>query len=142
MEKLDLEFNDYVSNIFVFVIRGGVPQYYLSDKSDWFMDGWPYLYGKEGMDYLNEALYKLADDKVAFANIKEEFSRLHNENKRLVMNNHLPMIYVDFDKKLLKSRYYEQSLHSRVLDDWNGSFDDFLDEIPEDYKYWKVESLI
>lgn len=136
MEKLELEFNDYVSNIFVFVIKDEAYYYYFSDKSEWLLAGWPYIHNNEATGYIEEALTKLDDDKIIFTTIKKEFERLRNEGKYVVMENHLPMLYIDFDKRILKSRYYEQSLHSSVPEKWEGKFEDFLDIIPGEYQYW------
>ncbi len=134
MERLHLETNDYVTYIFIFVIQNGVPQYYFSDKTEWFMDNWPYLYNNE--HYLSEALHKILEDKVLFSVIENEFLLLKKENNFFVIETHLPMLYVNFDNKILKSRYYEQDLHSKILEDWTGKYENFLDEIPEEYRYW------
>ncbi|MEN0045907.1 MAG: hypothetical protein AAF806_02495 [Bacteroidota bacterium] len=138
METLDLEFNDYVTNIFVFTIIDKNYQYYFSDKSDWLMDGWFHLHNSKNVDFLKNALEYLESDQLSIRAIKKEFERLSHENKVDVIETHMPMLYVDFDKKLLKSRYYEQPLHFRTIEDWVGSFDDFLNEIPKDYQYWDL----
>jgi len=138
MEKLELEYNDYVSNIFVFTIRDKVEQYFFSCKEEWFMDGWIYQSGNEKADYISGRLEKLAKDIVDLKLLKEEFRRLNQEGKHFVVETHYPMLLIDFDNKILKSRYYEQALHKRIPNDWIGKYEDFLNEIPTDFRYWKA----
>lgn len=139
MEKLELEYNDYVSNIFVFTIRDKVEQYYFSCKEDWFLDDWVYQLGNKGKDFVSVMLEKLANDIVDLELLKEEFRRLNQEGKNFVIETHYPMLYIDFDNRVLKSRYYEQALHKRIPNDWIGKYEDFLNEIPIDCRYWQKE---
>jgi len=137
MEKLELEYNDYVSNIFVFTIRDKMERYYFSCKEKWFIDNWVYQSKNEETDYVSQMIEELAEDIVNTKSLEEEFKRLEREEKHFVIETHYPMLFIDFDKKILKSRYYEQALHERIPDDWIGKYEDFLNEIPPDFRYWE-----
>jgi len=138
MKTLDLEFNDYVTNIFIFTIKDGESQYFFSDKTDWFMDGWPYVY-TETKDCISEALTALKTDVIPLKQIKEIFKQLHLQNKSDIIELNLPMLYIDFDKKILKSMYHEQNLADKVMEEWTAVDEDFLSEIPQEYRYWQFE---
>lgn len=139
MEKLELEYNDYVYNIFVFTIRNNCKQYYFSSKDKWFMDHWVYLYNDKKLDYISEMLEVLSEDIVSVESLKKEFKRLNRKGKQFVIECHYPMLYVDFDSKVLKSRYFERSLHDRIPNDWTGKYKDFLNEIPPEFRYWEIK---
>lgn len=138
MEKLELEYNDYVSNILVFTIRNEVKQYYFSCKEEWFIDAWIYQSTSEKTDYVSQVLERLTEDIVTTKLLEEEFKRLKKEGRDFVIETHYPMLYIDFDKKILKSKYYEQSLHKRVPENWIGIYEDFLSEIPSGFRYWEI----
>lgn len=138
MKKLDLEHNDYVSNIFVFTVRNKVKQYYFSCKEEWFIDAWVYQSTSEKLDYVSQMIEKLAKDLVTTKVLEEEFKRLKKEGRHFVVEAHYPMLYIDFDNKIFKSRYYEQSLHKRIPEKWTGKYEDFLDEIPPGFRYWEI----
>jgi len=140
MKNLHLETNDFVRNIFVLVKRNQAWQYFFSDKSDWLLDSWPYWATGENEDYVEQGLQRLSEDKVAVDSLKAAFNRLEKKELRFVMEAHTPMLYVDFDKKMLKSRFFEQLLYQNVPPDWTGQHSDFLDEIPAAYRYWEVET--
>ena len=137
MEELELEYNNYITYIFIFAVRNGEFQYYFSDKVDWLMDNWEYIETEKNRGFIDEALDRVKEDKIDFNTIQKEYIRLKNEGKKDAMINNLPMLFVNFDEKILKSRYYEQDLHFKIIDGWIGSLENFLDEIPIDYKYWK-----
>lgn len=138
MEKLELEYNDYVSNILVFTIRNEVKQYYFSCKEEWFIDTWIYQSTSEKTDYVSQVLERLTEDIVTTKLLEEEFKRLKKEGRDFVIETHYPMLYIDFDNKILKSKYYEQSLHKRIPENWIGIYEDFLSEIPPDFRYWEI----
>ncbi|GAB5555434.1 MAG: hypothetical protein Sapg2KO_50250 [Saprospiraceae bacterium] len=137
MEALELEHNDYVTYIFIFTVNNGECQYYFSDKEYWFMDNWQYQEIEENKNFIEVGLEKVKDDKIEFSVIQQEYRRLSNEKLNDAIISNLPMLYVDFDKKIMKSRYFEQSLHDKVIEGWLGSYEDFLTEIPKEYNYWK-----
>lgn len=136
MEKLELEHNDYITNIIVFTLKNNQPQYYFSNKEDWFMDNWIYTFSNGDAYFIEAALKKLSKDKIPFHEIYEECKRLKFEDKRHVIFCNLPVLYIDFDREILKSRYQDQILHSKIINGWNGSFNEFLDDIPKGLNYW------
>ena len=106
MKNLHLATNDFVRNIIVLVKRKQALQYYFSDKSDWLIDSWPFGAADKSEDYIEQGLQQLAEDKVAVDNLKAAFDSLKKENLKFVIEAHTPMLYVDFDKKMLESRFF------------------------------------
>ncbi|MFK4474792.1 hypothetical protein ABH897_004560 [Paenibacillus sp. RC73] len=50
-----------------------------------------------------------------------------------------PSLLVDFDNKILLSYFPEPaSFESYVPDGWNGKYEDFLDKVPVEEKYWII----
>lgn len=138
MEPLELEFNNYVVNIFVLVKMNNKHQYYFSNKEYWFMDSWQYLPKDEKNDFVTIALNKVLNDKIDVETIRKEYIRLENHNMKFVMQTNLPMLYVNFDSKKLKSRYSEKVLEDKIIMGWNGSYENFLSIVPDEFKYWSV----
>jgi len=139
MEPLELEFNNYVTDIFVLVKRNNNYQYYFSNKEYWFMDSWQYLQNDAEDDFITIALNKVHKYKIDIVSIRNEYERLESQNMKFVMQTNLPMLFVNFDKNILKSRYHEQVLEDRIIEGWTGAYESFLKIVPNEYKYWNKE---
>lgn len=138
--NMNLEHNDYVSNIFVLVKKDDKYAYYFSDKTLWFIDNWFYEYGDE--DYVKLGLEANEKYKVEMNQIANSFNELKDKGLTDVIECNKPALFIDFEEKLFKSRYYEQALHFNIPDDWKGLLVDFLELVPQNYKYWETNELV
>jgi len=125
-------------SIISFVFKNGVGAWYYCGIEYWIMADW----SQWGIDLsqeigaIEEAFLNIIEEyRVEQADLKAKFEAMDDDPKAFFM---LPMVVADFDKRHFFSNYYDRLLETMVLKGWTGSFENVLDKIPENERYWIV----
>lgn len=150
----------YAENIIVALIDKGEFFWYITDKEIWYLD---YLkrierFEKGGypidLNYIDEArkdLFVLDQDNIEI--FKTRIKDFEVSTEALIHYTEKmkhedvdwyydlsPSLYINFDRKILYSAYREPAAYEYdIPSGWYGEYRDFLDEIPEEYRYWSAE---
>ena len=149
----------YAENIIVGVLWKDMFIWYVADKELWFLD-YRKLDKAYGITQRNEldsepeerkGLYILDSNNIEkfLDNITDNLYS-SNELQNLLMKqwtfmidtdellNFSPSLYIDFNKKLFFSLYPEPASYEDYLPDkWVGKYCDFLELVPEKFRYWQ-----
>ena len=152
----------YAENIVVAVRQGGCIKWYILDKDYCFLDyaRLEDAYRKKGYDVViddtlrfgikvvNEwtqvlFLENIKKYEIAAEELRKMLMNESNHNEKLAYN---PSILIDFENRLLTSYYSEpEAFEDFVPNGWEGKYQDFTEDIPQDQRYWideKGQSLI
>jgi hypothetical protein len=134
--ELNLLDNDYISNIVIYVKRGKESFYCFSDKEYWILEWWSgYVDSEKGV--LEDLYFDFIQQfRVKTEIIRRAYAVIVDENDPMSLDGNLPMVYVDFDKKLFLSLYYDQALERRMIPSWEGRYENFHDLIHMEDRYW------
>lgn len=147
----------YAENIVVAIKYCGYIEWYILDKDYCFLDYTKLeeAYRKKGYDVViddtprfgikivNELTQNLFLDNI------QKYKTTTKELKRMLMNEsnyndklaYNPSILIDFENKVLTSYYAEpESFEDFVPDGWNGKYQDFTMDIPQNQRYWIDEN--
>lgn len=87
-------------------------------------------------DTAEDFLQKLNDFEVG----TEELRKMLEQRTYSHISDMLPSLYVDFDDKELTSYYPEPASYELyVPKGWLGKYEQFIEVIPEDYRYWIID---
>jgi hypothetical protein len=138
LSRLNLENNDYISEIIVYVEKNKQSFFCYSDKTEWIVESWfGHIYPFQGT--LEDTYFEyIKQFKVSTEELKSAYQTVHLSQDLYQIYGNLPSIYIDFDQKLFLSRYYDQALESRMIEGWTGKYQTFFDLIPEEDRYWIV----
>lgn len=155
---------EYGENIIIAVIFKKNWSWYVTEKDYWFLD----LVKLENA-YLNKG-YQLHDqgdysdrfniavlDENSVENFLDEISEFQvskDELKEIILMTdgtntgvenyllqYMPALLVDFDNRILSSNFPEPaSFECYVPDGWIGKYEDFLDKVSIEEKYWLINS--
>mgnify|MGYP000849096612 CR=1 FL=1 len=136
--KLDFISNDWSANIIVFVKKHDETFYCFSNKEYWIVEWWDgYVDAKKGK--LEDLYFEFVQRfKVSNTELKTAYKELSITGDMLKIFNHKPVLFVDFSKKILLSKFFDQALENRLIPGWSGKFEDFFPLIPENQRYWEV----
>ena len=153
MCKIDLN-----EQFIVYVVFNGVGRWYISDKEIWYLDynKWIGAYQKAGYEINKEHLdtrrrhLLCLDEETAICFIQQiEADRCSSKDLSdlFFVNNgrrdFKPSLYVDFDRKELYSMYTEPaSYEDYVPTNWNAQYQDFLELIPMNQRYWEKQDIM
>lgn len=150
---------EYGEDIIVGVSFRGEWGWYVSEKDFWLMDQVGYgeaftdaghVLPPAGVDrfdipILNEEtagrfLELMESTRVDKAALSEEIlSRLPASSWDELIEL-CPSLLIDFERKVLKSLYPEpMPFEEYVPAGWTGEYENFLDEIPEEHRYWVID---
>lgn len=153
---------EYIDDIIVATIHNGKFIWFVGDKDFWFLD-----FQKQNdaalesgfddgmsIDDIAKSRYGIV---VLDSDNFDDFLKFHHENittklelTRLLQNELpkkyldeaafiLPSLFVDFDRKILYSYFYEAaSFEDYVPNGWESKYIRFLDIIPKSERYWIV----
>ncbi|ANF97581.1 hypothetical protein [Paenibacillus bovis] len=158
--KLNVE---YAENIIIAVKFKGEFTWFVTEKDYWYLDlvKWENAFIDKGHAIFNQGDYSdrfdipILDEKSADAFLceiseykasKEELSELilaidlNDTKMKYAIMNLIPCLFIDFDEKLLMSQFPEPaSFEEYVPKDWKGSYENFLNKIPSQEKYWILD---
>jgi hypothetical protein len=138
---LDFYKNDFVQNIVVYAYKNGKSHYFFSDKEYWILVYWNgYVDIPNGSTLEDEYFNFITPFIVALDELEKESKRLYvlGDTEKIEANK--PKLFVDFDKKIFLSMYYDQALENRLIEGWTGKYTDFLNLIPPNDRYWEVDT--
>lgn len=125
-------------SIISFVVKNGVGAWYYCGIEYWIMTDW----SQWGIDLsqelgaIEEAFLNIIEEyRFEQADLKAKFEELNDETQAFFL---LPMVVADFDKRHFFSNYYDRLLETMVLEEWTGSFENVLDKVPGNERYWIV----
>ncbi|KAA9002080.1 hypothetical protein F4V43_13545 [Paenibacillus spiritus] len=147
----------YAETVIVLVKNKNHFRWFVADKEIWFLD-----LKKLNSSYLEKG-YNIPDpddfsDRFNIAVVSEEtaedfllqlsdFEARTEELREMLeqrtyshISDMLPSLYVDFDNKELTSYYPEPASYEfYVPDGWLGKYGQFIEVIPEVYRYWIIQ---
>lgn len=147
----------YADRIIVGVRTSFGFSWHISDRDTWIMDIYKYQNAYQSIGYnmnlefilglrnnmplLNENNYiqylDSNDDEVV--STEELRSSIINFDKEDTILAFQPSIYVDFIERQLYSMYPENiPFEKYVPDGWKGEFSNFIEQIPQEERYWDV----
>lgn len=86
-------------------------------------------------DTAEEFLYRISE----FETNNEELRKSLLQRTNDYISDMTPSLYVDFDEKKLISYYPEPASYEvYVPDNWVGTYEEFTEQIPRNYRYWIV----
>lgn len=145
---------EYAKDVIVGVRFEGRWFWYASSIEYWFLDyrKWGALFGE------SESKAENAQSRFGIPVVTKRMARrflehmqpylISTDELRRMLRKHraespdeyveyLPSLLVDFDRETFKSNYYEPVYPEKyVPDDWTGTYENFLDEVPESERYW------
>ncbi len=151
---------EYAQHIIVAVVFNTIWSWYVTEKDYWYLDLMKLEQAFLDKDYelpnvgdyserfniaiLNENsaekfLEQINECKVSTAELRESLiaSDPHNLDSLIEF---VPSLFVDFDKKSLRSQFPEPaSFENYIPDGWIGSYENFIDQVPMQEKYWIIE---
>jgi hypothetical protein len=145
---------EYAKDIIVGVRRNGGWSWYLSEKEPWFLDyrKWGALFGASETEAENaESRFGIAvvDEHTAGQFLEhmkphlistDELRRMLQKRRAEAPHDYveyLPSLFVDFDRKIFRSNYYEPVYPEKfVPDGWAATYGDFLEDVPDGERYW------
>ncbi|MCM1145138.1 MAG: hypothetical protein NC318_13860 [Blautia sp.] len=147
----------YAENIVVAIKYDNCIEWYILDKDFCFLDYTKLeeAYRKKGYDIsiddtfrfgikiVNELTQTLFLDyikkyKVTTEALKKMLTNESDYNEKLAFN---PSILIDFENKVLMSHYAEpESFEYFVPDGWDGKYQNFEENIPQNQRYWIDEN--
>ena len=74
--------------------------------------------------------------KLDYAELVQSYKSLIPNGDVFDIEGNKPKIYADFDLKIFKSNFFEQSLESRMSNGWIGEHGNFEEMIPDHLNYW------
>lgn len=126
------------SAIVAYVIKNDVGAWYYCGIEYWIMTDW----SQWGIDLSQDKtsvedafLNAIEEYRVEQADLKAKFEKMDDDPKAFFL---LPMVVADFDKRQFFSNYYDRLLETMVLEEWTGSFENVLDKVPGNERYWIV----
>ena len=136
MMKLNLS-NNNLNGIVAFVKYKDESFYCIAEVEYWLMDSWSsYLEDEKDFDFYFDFIrqFKVNYRELCFSfpdvlKLGDEFDIVYSK----------PLLYIDFEKKLFVSYYYEQDLEEKVVDGWIGKYSEVYNLIPEEYRYWELK---
>lgn len=143
----------YAENIIVGTVHDKKWVWYVSEVDTWILDSDKFsrAFGQfdvsNTFDWNNENavekfLYEINDESVEKYELSELLSRKLPVYDWDDLIEFCPSLYVNFDEKILKSLYPENTKFEEfVPDKWTGHYEDFLSEIPNEEKYWIIEGV-
>lgn len=147
----------YAENLVVAIKYDGCIEWYILEKDYCFLDyikleeayckkGYGVViddtprFGIKVVNELTQTLFldNIQEYRIATEELKNMLMDELNYNDRLAYN---PSILIDFDNKVLTSYYAEpDSFEDFVPDGWNGKYQDFTLDIPQNQRYWIDEN--
>lgn len=146
----------YAETIIVLVKYKKTYRWFVTDKEIWFLDlkKLTASYLEKGFEIHNpndfsdrfgiavvnentveEFLQKISEFEVS----NKELNRILVQGAYSHISDMLPSLYVDFDDKKLTSFYPEPASYELyVPNGWLGKYEQFMEHIPEDYRFWIV----
>lgn len=89
-------------------------------------------------DTAEDFLHKIIDFEVG----TEDLRKILEQEAYSHISDMLPSLYVDFDGKELTSYYPEPASYELyVPNGWLGKYEQFLGNVPEDYRYWVIHGV-
>lgn len=138
---MDLISNNTTANLIAFVQKGNEQFYCLAEVEYWIVEWWDgYVDLSNGsledlyFEYLNRF-------KLNYCELREAYGKLRDLGEQFKLDGNKPSLFIDFDRKVLLSNFYDQALEKRIPNDWEGVFGKVEESIPEKYKYWKTKDL-
>ncbi|MCM3225732.1 hypothetical protein [Terribacillus saccharophilus] len=146
----------YAENIIVLTKYKKLFRWFVTEKDIWFLDMRKLVaaYIDNGFEIHNpddfSDRYNISivneDTAEEFLYRISEFEANNEELRKSLLqrtNDHIsemtPSLYVDFDEKKLISYYPEPASYEvYVPDNWVGTYEEFTEQIPRDYRYWIV----
>ncbi len=161
---MEIALSDFSENIIVGVVYNNVYNWYVTDKEIWFLDYKKRIkiFEDKGFEIKEEYLDE-SRQNLLILDSQNASLFLERISKRKISTNELrefliadmaigneswlyefrPSLYVDFDNHKLYSLYSEPaSYEDYVPINWEGSYFDFLELVPIEYKYWINEDSI
>ena len=147
----------YAENIIVFVKYKTMYKWYVTDKELWFLDLRKLIATYENNGYqipnpddFSERFDIDIVDKKNVSDFLENISEFEVSNECLEnmiihkeynqISDVLPSLYVNFDEEELTSCYPEPASYENfVPSSWIGKYDNFVNDIPEKFKYWIID---
>ncbi|KQO02797.1 hypothetical protein [Paenibacillus sp. Leaf72] len=154
---------EYGENIIVAVLFNGIWKWYVTEKDYWFLDliklenafsndsnqvteqddfsdrfNIAVLNENTAKDFLDKIVdFQVSKDELRDVILQVE-GKLNLEDYILEL---MPALLVDFDNKILLSCFPEPaSFESFTPDGWVGKYEDFLDKVPTEEKYWIINN--
>ena len=110
--------------------------YCIAETEFWFMDSW-YLYiGDETNLEAQYVEFLKAQFRVDTDDLRLNFEHVFKSGDDFDKTMIKPLLYIDFDEKMLVSYYYEQDLEEHVLEGWIGKYAEVYQFIPKELRYW------
>lgn len=146
----------YAETIIVLVKYKTSYRWFVTDKELWFLDlrkliasylkkGFEIHIPEDFSDRFDIAIVNEDNAEVFFNNIsdlevsKKELKRILEQGTYSHISDMWPSLYVNFDEKKLISYYPEPASYELfVPNGWVGKYEKFLENIPEEYRYWVI----
>lgn len=140
---MDLQKADYITCLWVCVKQNETLSYYHADVEYWVQNSW-FAYIDSKKNDIEDLYFQFIQQfKVDLYEIKEAYALLVEEERTkqniLALYGNLPSVYIDFDEKLFINHFYDQVLEKNVIEGWVGRYENFLDRIPLEYRYWLID---
>jgi hypothetical protein len=148
----DIKDND---NILVLVLKDGEYSWYISNKYIWILNYKQYInafnieeddfserfnIGIVEHEYINVFLEKIDERRIFITDLRIGFKSFLPIKEWEESSFLFPSLFINFDDKILKSVYSEGlQFEEFVPSGWDGKYDDFYSEIPQEIKYWNVD---
>lgn len=147
----------YAENLVVAIKHSGCIEWYILDKDYCFLDynKLEEAYRKKGYEVVSDDAFRfgikvvseltqnlfvdsIKKYKVEAEDLKNMLINESNYDEKLAYN---PSLLIDFEKKVLLSYYAEpESFEDFVPNGWDGKYQDFTLDIPQNKRYWIDEN--
>ncbi len=139
--NIDLDNRNLTGTLIVFVTFNSESFYCIGEVEYWQGVSW-YLYvGEKNNVEVGFFEYLKRELKFDYSELTSHFSKVLENGDEYEMSLNKPKLYIDFDKKLFVSSFYEQELEEHILEGWEGrfSYTEIEEElIPKEYRYWEI----
>ncbi|MGQ8871271.1 hypothetical protein [Paenibacillus sp. TSA_86.1] len=134
----------YAENTIVGVWFQSRWRWYVTEREYWFLN--VEMEERFGIHVLNEEtaavfLQAIQEEQVSSGELRSvllQFREMHHVGDEWL--KYVPSFLVDFDRRLFFSMFPEPASFEHYMPDgWTGSYRDFLEQVPEDERYWKLE---
>jgi hypothetical protein len=133
---LDLKNRDTIGVLIGLVKLKGSTFYCMAPVENWIVEYWNgYVDLSKGSLELQYFEY-LKKFKLDYAELVQSYKSLIPNGDVFDIEGNKPKIYADFDLKIFKSNFFEQSLESRMSNGWIGEYGNFEEMIPDHLNYW------
>ncbi|WP_296433273.1 hypothetical protein [Yoonia sp.] len=122
-----------------YVVARGVGSWYCIPIDYWLMNQWSQIGISNDLSDEDKAavfLTKVEPYRLSNSFVRKAYERIKEQSNDYQKRFFIPMVYCDFDHKLLYTIYGEVALEDSLLPGWEGKLLDFRQLIREADSYW------